>query len=118
MDKQYGQHLIRFYPLKNCLRLTGLTNQTLRTWIKERVITCYKMHRMWVMCKAEQDALGAVVRKHHADTKHGVITPALRRDAIEALTAVRIALDTLARPKLELSEEQRQLIQISLQDRG
>lgn len=114
----YGRFTVYFYPLKNWPALVGVTNQTLRTWIQRKVITAYTMHRMYVMCRAELEALRKQVLKHRMSTmKHTEITEQMRLDCQTALMQVRIALDTLKNPALTLAEEQRALLQPSLGER-
>lgn len=115
--KQYGDHTIRFYPLKEWPRVVGVTNKTLRTWLQQRVLSAYTMHRMYVMCLAEQMALAAVVRRHHQVTRHGEITPEFTKDVADTLREVRLALDVLGSPKHKLSEAQYALVLPSINDR-
>lgn len=115
---QYGPYEIKFYPIKEWPQNVGVTNQTLRTWLKRRVITAYTMHHMYVMCKAEQVALAEIVRKHRLNQlRHTEISQEMRQDCIQALTKVRTALDTLRYPNLDFTEEHRMLLQPSIGDK-
>ena len=114
----HGRYSIKFYPIKNWPAVTGITNQTFRTWIKRKVITAYLMHRMYVMSRAELEALASVIRKHRlAGLRHTEITDEMRTDCYNALTAVRLALDSLKRPDITLTAEQMKLLQPSIGER-
>ena len=114
-----GIYTVRFWPLKDCVHRVGVSNQTLRAWIKNNVITVYKMYRMYVMSKAEQEALGAVVRRYHVGTKrHKEISDEFIQEARKALLDVRIALDSLGNPEVPMSEKMWELVQPSIQDIG
>lgn len=115
--RTYGTHTIKFYPLKLWPKIVGVNNQTLRTWMKLEILRAHVWHQMPVMCLAEQHALAKVVQNHHMHTKHGVITDAFRAEVSESLLEVRLALDTLSREDLSLTERQRMLLSPSLNDR-
>lgn len=114
--RTYGTHTIKFYPLKLWPKIVGVNNQTLRTWMKLEILSANIWHQMPVMCLAEQHALAEVVKKHHMHTKHGEITDDFKREVYDNLMEVRIALDTLARPDLDLTERHRMILSPSLQD--
>lgn len=115
--RDYGPHRIKFYPLKLWPRIVGVNNQTLRTWMRLEILRAFIWHQMPVMCLAEQHALAKAVQNHHMHTKHGVITDAFRAEVRDSLLEVRLALDTLTKPDLSLTERQRMLLSPSLNDR-
>jgi hypothetical protein len=88
---------------------------TLRTWIKAGYISAFKLHRMYVMSMAEQEALSVVVRKYHQRTKHAEVSPAFIEEARKCLAEVRKALDALSKGHI-LTDRQQQLLLPSIQE--
>lgn len=110
-----GTHTIKYWPLKSCPNICGVTQMTLRTWIKHHIINLEKMHRMWVMTRAEMHAIGRAVKKHRAGTtRHNQLSEAFLEDLASNLAAVRYALSKLQK-RTQLTEEELRIMQPSLQ---
>jgi hypothetical protein len=110
---QYGPHTVVFYPLKEWVAVVGVSNPTLRSWLKARVITAYIMHRMPVMCKAEIHALRKAIDECGFHRKQLTFDATFPPTAMRLLTEVRTALDKVKR-NMPLTENERLLILPSL----
>ena len=116
IKKPVGKYVFKYYPLKLWPPVVGLTNQALRYWLRDGIITATKEHRMYVMCLAEQKALASVLRGHRY-TKHSEITSELVKDLQDALRAVRAAIEILSRAARPLTPAELTLLQVSINDR-
>jgi hypothetical protein len=111
----YGPYEIKFHPIKEWSRYVSVTSMTFRNWLKRDIIRAVYMHDMPVMCVAELLALKAVVLKwHNSRDIHNAIEPAFRAELNEALTKVRLALDSLKR-NCHIDDHQRALLEPSLE---
>jgi hypothetical protein len=115
VDVDYGGRLIRFYPLKRWVPVVRVVDQTLRTWLAQRIISAYVMFGMPVMCRAEMEALAAVAAQHNV-SKRANTTEAFVKDAKAVLAEVRLALDSFKRG-FALTERQSTLIAPSLNEK-
>ena len=112
----YADREVVFYPVKLWAAIVGVSSVTLRHWLNRQIIAAYKMHGMYVMCRAELHALKAVVAKWYGTRDlHNAIEPAFQHDLKQALAEVRFALDTFKRG-LPMTPAQQTLIEPSLKD--
>lgn len=112
-----GTHTVKYWPLKSCPNDCGVTQMTLRTWIKHQIIVVPKMYRMWVMTRAEMHAIGRAVRKHRpGKTRHNQLDPAFLVELATNLAVVRYALSKLQK-RMTLTEEELTMLQPSLQEK-
>jgi len=105
----YGSHTIVFYPLKEWPSTVGVSNPTLRAWIKSGTITAFVMHRMPVMNKAEMLALRKAVDQCGFHRKQVTFDAKFKPMAMTLLTEVRTSFDKLKRGMI-LSDHEYALI--------
>jgi hypothetical protein len=116
VDIDYGKRCIRFYPINRWPEAIGVTNPTLREWIRRGMLVPTKVHSMYVLSKAEMVEVRKVVDAYGLSSK-AHITDEIATKVRSAHAQVLGAYEYLRKLcKQPLPEHLRQLILPSLND--
>ena len=114
--EQYADSEIMFWPVKFWPAIVGVSSVTLRNWLNKGVISAYEKHGMKVMTKAEMATLKNVVAKwYNTRDMHNAIEPEFKADLRNALSEVRLALDTY-RKRMTMTPHQTLLLEPSIKE--
>jgi hypothetical protein len=112
----YGKRSFKFYPINQWPERLGVTNPTLREWIRRHMLVPTKKHGMYLLSMAELHAVRRVIDKIGGVSK-AHITPEFAAEVRQAQASVLLAFDYFKRTcAVPLPEHLRQLILPSLTD--
>lgn len=91
----HGNKVVRFLPPKFWQQTSGVSQVTIRAWIRKGYISTFTMYGMHVMCKAELLVIRDVTSRWWGrQSVHSDTNPAFKKDLQDALRSVRAALDS------------------------